>query len=32
MIVGGVGTLIVVAVYTFALGSLRKIDRLESTR
>ena len=24
--------LIVVAVYTFALGSLRKIDRLESTR
>ena len=32
VIVGGVGTLIVVAVYTFALGSLRKIDRLESTR
>ena len=31
VIVGGVGTLVVVAVYTFALGSLRKIDRLEET-
>jgi MFS family permease len=29
VLVGGVGTLIVVAVYTFALGSLRKIDRLD---
>jgi MFS family permease len=29
VIVGGVGTLIVVAVYTFALGSLRTIDRLD---
>jgi hypothetical protein len=31
VIVGGVGTLVVVVVYTFVLGSLRKIDRLEET-
>jgi MFS family permease len=31
VIVGGLGTLLVVAIYTFALGSLRKVDRLDET-
>jgi hypothetical protein len=31
VIVGGLGTLVVVAIYAFALGSLRKVDRLDET-